>query len=756
MRHCSAILFALVASFFLGAGPCFAQDSSPPKASSPPPTAAAVSELPPKVRELLDLMSDPQVRAWLDLTSDPQVRAWLDQRKVGNMAPTGPTSPQASVSSGDPIGLSEVMGHLARMQAHFRALIAALPNVPGDLAKAGETLRNGFERQERWRMGRLLLFFLGLGYGVEWLYRRATWRYRLRTADIRFTSAAERLRVVALRFAFQVGVVLSFATGSVGAFLALDWPPLLKDVVLGYLLAFLAVRLAAAIGRFLLAPPTRGFKDLTRLRIVPMTTPSAIFWHWRFVVLAACSAFGWIILDELSFFGITDETRQLLSYALGLVLLTVVVDAVWRAPPMMEREIEETPDERHHRHAHAMWLSIYFIVLWLLWVSGAMTLFAIAAVAIGLPGTIRITERSVNHILRPPGQEAAKAGPASVAIVCFERGLRILIIIGAVVWFGYVWRVDFGNLGVQNTLLTRALRGTITVAIVVLVADFVWNIVKAVIDTRLVVTTPDELSTDEDRRLARLRTLLPILRNVLLVLIIVIAGMMGLSALGVEIGPLIASAGVVGVAIGFGAQTLVRDVISGVFYLLDDAFRVGEYIQSGNYRGVVESFSLRSVKLRHQNGPLYTVPFGTLGAVQNQSRDWAVEKLSVGVTYDTDLDKARKIVKKVGQELAADPELAPAFLQPLKMQGVQAFGDYAIQLRMKMMIRPGDLQYVARRRALAMIKKAFDANGIKFAYPTVQLAGANLPADGDDDALRAAVAQKGLELLKSAKSGGGS
>jgi small-conductance mechanosensitive channel len=95
-------------------------------------------------------------------------------------------------------------------------------------------------------------------------------------------------------------------------------------------------------------------------------------------------------------------------------------------------------------------------------------------------------------------------------------------------------------------------------------------------------------------------------------------------------------------------------------------------------------------------------------------------------------------------------------LQPLKMQGVQALGDYAIQLRMKMMVRPGDLQYVARRRALAMIKKAFDANGVRFAYPTVQLAGTNVPGNGDSDALRAAVAQKGLELVKPATGGGGS
>jgi moderate conductance mechanosensitive channel len=326
----------------------------------------------------------------------------------------------------------------------------------------------------------------------------------------------------------------------------------------------------------------------------------------------------------------------------------------------------------------------------------------------------------------------------------------------ALAWLAYVWRVDLGSMAAQNTLFSRALRGGVTAAFVILVADFVWNIIKAVIDTRLeeageaAAEEGENGSADDGRRQARLRTLLPILRNMLFVLIVVIAGMMGLSSLGVEIGPLIASAGVVGVAIGFGAQTLVRDVISGVFYLLDDAFRIGEYIQSGTYRGVVESFSLRSVKLRHHNGPLYTVPFGVLGAIQNMSRDWVIEKLSVGVTYDTDLDKARKIVKKVGQELAQDPELANGILQPLKMQGVQAFGDYAIQLRMKMMTKPGDVQFLARRRALAAIKKAFDQNGIKFAFPTVQVSGGG----SDSEMAGAAIAQKGLELVKPAASGG--
>ncbi|MBV8184706.1 MAG: mechanosensitive ion channel family protein, partial [Hyphomicrobiales bacterium] len=119
------------------------------------------------------------------------------------------------------------------------------------------------------------------------------------------------------------------------------------------------------------------------------------------------------------------------------------------------------------------------------------------------------------------------------------------------------------------------------------------------------------------------------------------------------------------------------------------------------------------------------------------------------VTYDSDIEKARKIVKKVGEELAREPELAAGILEPLKMQGVEALGDFAVQLRLKMKTRPGDVQFIARRQALGLIKNAFDKNGIKFAYPTVQVAGVSPGAS--DEAVSASVAQKGLELVKPAK-----
>ena len=226
----------------------------------------------------------------------------------------------------------------------------------------------------------------------------------------------------------------------------------------------------------------------------------------------------------------------------------------------------------------------------------------------------------------------------------------------------------------------------------------------------------------EAARRARLRTLLPIFKNALAATLLVVTALMVLAELGIEIGPLVAGAGVVGVAIGFGSQTLVKDVISGVFYLMDDAFRVGEYIQSGSYMGTVESFSLRSVRLRHHRGPVFTVPFGVLGAVQNMSRDWVIDKFRIKVAFDTDIAKAKKLTKVIGAELKADEELGPLLIETVKMKGVEQIGEYGVELSFAFKAKPGN-QSMIRRRAYAMIRRSFAENGIGFAQPTVQVGG---------------------------------
>ena len=212
----------------------------------------------------------------------------------------------------------------------------------------------------------------------------------------------------------------------------------------------------------------------------------------------------------------------------------------------------------------------------------------------------------------------------------------------------------------------------------------------------------------------RAATLLPLLRSVTITTIAVMAVLTALSRMGVDIAPLLAGAGVVGIAIGFGAQTLVRDVVSGMFFLIDDAFRMGEYIDVGAVKGTVEKISIRSLRLRHHRGPLNTVPFGEIHTLTNYSRDWVIMKLPLRLTYDTDPQVVKKIIKRIGAEMMEDETLGASLLQPPKSQGVLQMEDSAMILRVKFMAKPGQ-QFVLRRELLHRIRAAFADAGIHFA-----------------------------------------
>jgi small-conductance mechanosensitive channel len=538
----------------------------------------------------------------------------------------------------------------------------------------------------------LIIGFAGLGLILEALYRYSAPR-----------SNGERLRAMGLELARELGAVAAFALGSAAVFLAFDWPPRTRQAVLTFLAAFVLFRVVLVVSRALLAPGDE------RLRILPVA--DAPFMFGRIALFAGWLAFGWVVTSWLGLLGMDLPSRQLVAYALGLVLLGIALEAIWRRSRLM---------------------AIGFIAVWVLWVVGARGFFWLAAIAVLMPDVLRLAQAGVDHALRPA--DASLAGTRGVLAATIGRVLRALLIIGAAWVLVLAFGLDVDELAARDTLWTRLVRGAVHALAIVLIADIIWQVSASLIDQKLGAS--GDTST-------RLRTLLPIVRGTLAVVLIVMTVLMALSVLGVQVGPLLASAGVIGIAVGFGAQTLVRDLFSKFFYLLDDAFRVGEYIQSGNYKGTVEHLGARSIRLRHHRGPVYTIPYGQLGAVQNMSRDWVIDKLTIGLAYDADLDKAKKLIKQIGKELAKDPEFAPSILEPLKMQGVEEFGDYAIQIRMKMMTKPGQ-QFTIRRRAFAMIRQAFAENGIRFAQPTVQVAG------GTADASAVAAVRQSLTLGKAA------
>jgi small-conductance mechanosensitive channel len=668
----------------------------------------------------------PRVQELLRLLEDPATQAWLRQQQ----AAPAPESSGREARDGEQRG-SFFAERLARARAHAVAAATAVPHMPA--AFAGVVARIGPELSAHgpgW-IFLLCVAFLGLGLGAEWLYLRSTRGGRARIMALPLDGPTTRSRAAGMRLALALGRVTAFALGSVGAFLIFRWPPLLREVVLTYLQVFLAIRLAIVLSHFLLAP------DAARLRIVPMSDDAARHWSRWIAVLVGWFSFSRLTSALLQTLGLPADALGLFIATVALVWLGFGLVALWRRPP---RYAGSTADMRP-----ISWLvSAIFVGLWILLLGGALTAFWFVATLVLLPLALKLGRESVAGLLRADGARPPGAVTGSLVEVCLERGLRAVLIIGAIAFIGRLWEIDLTSLAASETFGTRLFAGALKATVILLMADLLWHVLRAAIDGQVVSVGRADSGDDGEaaRRRARVRTLLPILRNLLAVVIAAMAAMMALSQLGIEIGPLIAGAGVIGVAVGFGAQTLVRDVISGMFYLLDDAFRVGEYIQSGSYKGTVESFSLRSVKLRHHRGPLYTVPFGQLGAVQNMSRDWVIDKITISVTYDADLDKAKKLIKQIGRDLAEDPEFKPLILEPLKMQGVEAFGDYAVNLRLKMKTKPGE-QFVIRRRAYAAIKKAFEANGIHFAFPTVQVAGA-----GETDPGTVAAAQRVAETTR--------
>jgi moderate conductance mechanosensitive channel len=673
-------MLALVLSGFAGPAP----------AQTPPPA---------KVEQLIEVLSD------------PEVRAWLDQQLASNaplpVAPSTGMKDAAMMSTG-----------LTMIRAHGEELVRAFPGLPAQFDRAHVILMREF--QEHGLLGILALIagFIAAGIGLDQLLRSRMGAFRDWMKSIPTTNPAGRLKGLGARLLYAALLIAAFVTGSAGVFLLFDWPPLLREIVLAFLTVAIITRIALMLCRVALVPPFLGLPDTASYRIVRMTDARSTHWY-RWVGLCV----GWFVLvgatmNLMQTFGFDDPGRVAVGVVAGFIQLVLVLGATWLRPT----DPAETP-HRISPKAISWLLTVFFVALWLLRVSGVYTAFWLLFAAVALPAAIIATRTAVHHVLRAP--EDGSAPFPQVAIAVIDRGLRVCLILVSAGLLAQAWGLGLTGMAQGDGTQERLMRGGLRAAVILLAADFGWSVIKAMIAHRLGDDVPDAAqghAAAANPKQARLRTLLPIVQNILFAAILVMALLMVLSALGIEIAPLIAGAGVVGVAIGFGAQTVVKDVISGMFYLFDDAFRVGEYIETGSHKGTVESFSLRSVKLRHHRGPLSTVPFGELGAIQNMSRDWVIDKFSVTVGYNTDMEALRKLIKKLGTELAADPEFAPHVIEPLKMQGVQSFGDYGIAVGLKMTMRPGE-QFQIRRRAYVRLKQIFEEQGIEIPFPTVHVHG---------------------------------
>jgi small-conductance mechanosensitive channel len=334
----------------------------------------------------------------------------------------------------------------------------------------------------------------------------------------------------------------------------------------------------------------------------------------------------------------------------------------------------------------------------------------------------RLTERGWHDT-----DAARVSGPAGIHRLVarsFRRILRIVVLLAAAMTLVTIW-VDAINL--SPNAAAAAMRSAEVAVGTLFVAYLAWELVRLAIDRNLQDVPggpklPGTADDDEESTPAsRLQTILPMLRAFVGVTVGVVAVLIVLSRLGIDTAPLIAGAGVFGLAVSFGSQSLVRDIISGLFYMWDDAFRVGEYIDTGRLKGTVETLGVRSVKLRHHNGPLHTIPYGQLGAVTNLSRDFATIKFNLRLEPGTDIELVRKTAKQIGLAVQEEnPEVAGEVILPLKMQGIAEVADNAIVVRFKFTARPVKPSWI-QREYLKRIYRVFAEKGITFASGVLRL-----------------------------------
>jgi len=638
-------------------------------------------------------------------------------------------------------------------------LVVSLPAVPGELKGTLDRLTD----QEG--VGRLMvmifiaLCLLATGWVAEKIFFRFTAGLRQRIENM---PGMEGL----LRF---WGALINALPECLGLLIFAVTPLLVFSIVvdrqdrnmrllfLAFLMVSVIIRVCALVLRLLFSPKAAN------LRLLPLSCSVAQYLHRRLLLMVSVTSVSWVLGILLLHLEVNRPVQVWFFIIFGSLIIVMFAGMVWSNRHTVKNYYL---DRRHIACEKRAWLREQFASMWhiltiaylfLVWLLAHWRV--VTADEIKFDGTYILSLMIVPIYLAldrmaqwcvismftkkqtaPELSEQAAGVEMPDAVMASQttedaaetpvaegngyldiasRVLRVVVFIAVALWFLDIW-------GFHITFGQEAVGAVIDVLITLLLAHLAWEFINAAINRKLAeggYVEGAENKDDEDEwggtgSEDRSQTLLPMLRKFIGVVMVVMVTLILLSSIGVEIAPLLAGAGVIGLAIGFGAQKLVRDILSGIFFLMDDAFRVGEYLNAGGVSGTVEQITLRTIKLRHHRGMLQIVPLGDLASITNFMRGGIVVKFDLKLPYDTDIDKVRKIIKKVGKKMLLDEELGPDFIKPLKSQGVRSVGDSVMTFRAKFTARPGT-HFVIRREAYKHISAALEKAGIHYAHRKV-------------------------------------
>lgn len=580
---------------------------------------------------------------------------------------------------------------------------------------------------------------LALALGVELGFRRlsAPWT-TLPPMPEEARSIRAKLVLLLKRLASELGAVAVFVSAAylIGRLLL---PPAFQPVASLIELYLIGVpRLFMALARFFLAPNNPAYRIVRATDAHAKTMVFHLFW---FGLLVGGSI---AVLDFNELGGVMRGELRLGFWILFMACIYIVL-VFWRyrdamADMMRGYDPDISPLEERIARAYPYFGIIVTVAIW--WVVniiGSYGNFAFLAtvphyktlaLALLAPGMDTAIRSLVRHLVPP------MSGEGEVAERAHQSARRSFIRIGRVIVFGVVLIMIARIWGMTPTTIASAGVGprlaasAIEFLFILSIGYLLYELVSLLINRKLAAEItasgydPDNADFGGDgggTGGSRLSTVLPLILLISRSVIVVLFVLLALSHIGLDTTPLLAGAGIVGLAIGFGAQKLVMDVVSGVFFLIDDAFRRGEYVDIEGTMGTVEKISIRSLQLRHHRGSVYTIPYGEIPKINNFSRDWVIMKLRFTVPFGTDPNRVKKIFKRIGQEMLEHPELRDDFLQPFKSQGVLEIDDVGIVIRGKFMAKPGK-QFMIRKEVFNRVNAAFAEEGIHFARREVRVA----------------------------------
>ena len=607
-----------------------------------------------------------------------------------------------------------------------------------------------------------ILFFIGAGYLVELLFRRIF----LATYFVKMPPLAIGNRGIWEKFSGSIAQVLPdviglifFFAGAYFTFTLFFWvdSPWVELVFMAVIIAITCIRLIQIISKLVFSPESEDF------RVVPMGDRNALISHRLLVWTSGYIIVALMFAVVARSLGAHMETVRLQQLIVATLLLAATGAGVLKYRKQVQDHIAtDTIEDQRPSWGRTQFAKIwhilaiiYLAILWFLLLSnladpsvkgGGAFILSFFVVPIWMVAdrliqwvvryamsTLRLHQDDYDDQLEPSEETLEQREKGRAFFLKVNSFARIALIGAFVVWVANLWEIRIPFFSELASFMLDSI-------IIMTVALVFWQFINSWIERKIQESIPEGEEEGEDAddewggaaKRGRAYTLLPMLRKFVGSVLLVMVTMILLSSLGVDIGPLLAGAGVIGLAIGFGAQKLVADVFSGFFYLLDDAFRVGEYLNAGSVSGTVETITLRNVMLRHHRGMLQIIPHSELGAITNFMRGGIVVKFNLDFPYDAPIDKIRKVIKKVGIKMLENEEYGKDFIRPVKSQGVREITNSVMTIRVKFTAQPGT-HFVIRREAYRLITEALNAQGIYYAHRKVIVDVADL---GDSEAAK--------------------